>query len=98
MELKPNQIQEQEPSEDLMMDSQVNSEENSSTHMYSMFHNTFSKSFAASRVIILTTILIVIGIFSIPIILYYTLKTSTDPIPQLNSTFNDVDISMVSII
>ena len=118
----PNQIQDQEPSKDLMMedlsgvDHKVNSEEKSSTFTHrSFFHGTFSrntfklstikdvsmrmqeraKNVKASRVITLTIILIIIGIFSIPVILYYALKT--DPIPELNNAFTDVNISMVSI-
>ena len=48
----------------------------------------------ASRSVIASVILLVIGMFSVPIILYYTLKT--DPPPGLNSELGDVNISMVS--
>ena len=44
-----------------------------------------------SRLVIATVILLVIGMFSAPIILYYTLKT--DPIPELNSVLGEVNIS-----
>ena len=47
-----------------------------------------------SRSIIASVILLVVGMFSVPIILYYTLKT--DPPPALNSVLGDVNISMVS--
>ena len=53
-----------------------------------------AKNVKASRVITFIVILTIIGIFSIPIILYYALKA--DPVPQLNSAFTDVDISMVN--
>ena len=53
-----------------------------------------AKNVGASRAITFSVILIVIGIFSIPIILYYALKT--DPIPELSSEFLDVNISMVN--
>ena len=47
------------------------------------------------RVITLIVILTIIGIFLIPIILYYALKS--DPLPEsINSAFTDVNISMVS--
>ena len=55
-----------------------------------------AKNVKASRVITLIVILTIIGIFSIPIILFYALKT--DPLPALNSGFTDVNISMVNII
>ena len=48
----------------------------------------------ASRSVIAAVIVLVVGIFSVPIILYYTLKT--DPIPELNSVLGDVNISMVT--
>ena len=53
-----------------------------------------AKNVKASRVITFSVILAIIGIFSIPIILYYALKTA--PIPELNSAFTDVNISMVN--
>ena len=53
-----------------------------------------AKNVKASRVLTFSVILAIIGIFSIPIILYYALKT--DPIPELNSAFTDVNISMVN--
>ena len=118
----PNQIQEQGPSKDLVMedlstvDPKINSEEKSTIiTLRSFFHNTFScktfklstikdvsvrmqeraKNVKASGVIILIVMLVIIGIFLIPVILYYSLKT--DPIPESNSAFTDVNISMVSI-
>ena len=39
-------------------------------------------------------IMIVIAIFLVPIIIYYTLKS--DPLPESNSVLGDVNISMVS--
>ena len=54
-----------------------------------------AKNVKASRVITLIVMLVIFGIFLIPVILYYALKT--DPIPELNSAFTDVNISMVSI-
>ena len=53
-----------------------------------------AKNVGASRVITFSVILAIVGIFSIPIILYYALKA--DPIPELNSAFTDVNISMVN--
>ena len=50
----------------------------------------------ASRSVIASVILLVVGMFSVPIILYYTLKT--DPPPALNSELGDVNISMASYI
>ena len=50
----------------------------------------------ASRSVIAAVILLVIGTFSIPIILYYTLKT--DPIPELNSVLGEVNISESMVI
>ena len=53
-----------------------------------------AKNVKASSMMIFIVILIIIGLFSIPAILYYALKT--DPLPEFNSAFTDVDISMVS--
>ena len=54
-----------------------------------------AKNVKTSRVITLIVILTIIGIFLIPIILYYALKS--DPLPEsINSAFTDVNISMVS--
>ena len=53
-----------------------------------------AKNVKASRVIALIVILTIIGIFSIPVILYYVRKA--DPLPELNSAFTDVNISMVN--
>ena len=53
-----------------------------------------AKNVGASRVITFSVILAIIGIFSIPIILCYALKT--DAILELNSAFTDVNISMVN--
>ena len=49
----------------------------------------------ASRSVIASVIMLVIGMFLVPIILYYTLKTDQPP-PELNSELGDVNISMVS--
>ena len=51
------------------------------------------KTVKPSSVMIFITILIIIGIFAIPAILYYTLRT--DPLPEFNGAFTDVNISMV---
>ena len=95
------------------VDPKVNSEEKSSTsthHGHTFSHNTFklsaikevkvrmqerAKNVKVSSVMIFIVILIIVGLFSIPAILYYALKT--DPLPEFNSEFTDVDISMVSM-
>ena len=48
----------------------------------------------ASRLVTAVVIVLIIGAFLVPIILYYSLKT--DPIPELNSVLGEVNISMVS--
>ena len=53
-----------------------------------------AKNVKASRVIILVVILTIIGVFSIPVILFSALKT--DPLPA--SEFTDVNISMVNLL
>ena len=54
-----------------------------------------AKNVKASRVITLIVILTIIGVFSIPIILFYSLQA--DPLPTLSSGFTDVNISMVNV-
>ena len=55
-----------------------------------------AKNVKVSRVITLIVILTIIGVFSIPVILFYALKT--DPSPALNSEFTNVSISMVNLL
>ena len=54
------------------------------------------KHVMASRLVTAAVIVFVILIFSVPIIVYYALKT--DAIPQLNSELEDVNISMVNLL
>lgn len=54
-----------------------------------------AKNVKASRVVTGIAIFLVIGIFSIPVIMYYTLKT--EPLPELENTLKDVNISMVNL-
>ena len=51
------------------------------------------KRYTPSKLVVAAVIFLVIGIFSVPIILYYSLKTN--PIPGLNGVLGDVNISMV---
>ena len=53
-----------------------------------------AKNVKASRVITLIVILTIIGVFSIPVILFYALKTDQSPA----SEFTDVNISMVNLL
>ena len=55
-----------------------------------------AKNVKVSRVITFIVILTIIGVFSIPVILFYALKT--DPSPALNSEFTNVNISMVNLL
>ena len=55
-----------------------------------------AKCFKTSRVITFILILTIIGVFSIPVILYHDVKTN--PIPESNNAFTDVNISMVSVL
>lgn len=91
------------------VDLKINSQEKSTTFMDQSFvHNsTFilsttekrmqeqAKTITPSKLVAAVIIMVVIGIFSVPIIIYYTLKS--DPIPELNSTLGDVNISMVNL-
>ena len=100
----------QEPSKYFMMgdlsagvEFKVNSVGKSSHHSYFSTTNKEvkemqerAKNVKASRVITLIVIFTIIGVFSIPIILFYSL--TTDPLPALNSGFTDVNISMVNTI
>ena len=52
------------------------------------------RSVFISRLVTIIAIIVIVGIFLVPIILYYALKTS--PIPELNSVLGDVNISMVN--
>ena len=78
---------------------------------HSFFHNIFSrgtlkdvknrmkeqaKNVTASRVVISGIIFFIIGVFSIPVIFYYTLRI--EPIPHLDSVLSDVNISTVNIV
>ena len=86
-------------------------EKSGSLMHHSFFHNTFSrgtlkdvknrmkeqaKNVTASKVITSGIIFFIIGVFSIPVIFYYTLRT--DPIPHLDSVLSDVNISTVNIV
>ena len=91
------------------VDPKTKSEEKSSTITHHSYFRNFSrnikdvkvriqervKNIKAFRVIIFAVILTIIGIFSIPIILYYALKSNS--VPELNSAFTDVNITMVNI-
>ena len=54
-----------------------------------------AKNVKSSEVITFIVILTIIGFFTIPVILYYALKT--EPPLESNSAFADVNISMVSL-
>ena len=91
------------------VDPKVNSEEKFSTYTHhSYFRSIFSrnnfkvvkvqmqeraKNVKTSRIITFIVVLTTIGIFSMPLILYYALRTV--PMPKLNSRFTDVNISTV---
>ena len=92
-------------------DDVTNDKEKSNTLMHHrFFHNTFfhstlkdvknrlreqAKSVTASQALTAIIIFFVIGIFSAPIILYYTLKT--DPLPNLENVLRDVNVSTVNL-
>ena len=91
--------------------SKIGTQKKSDTFRYhSFFRNTFSrdtlkdmkqrmkeraKNVTASRLITAIVMLLVIGVFSVPIIMYYTLNT--DPLPELESVLGDVNISTVNL-
>ena len=91
------------------VDLKIHSQEKSTTFMDQSFvHNSTlilsttekrmqeqAKTITPSKLVAAVIIMVVIGIFSVPIIIYYTLKS--DPIPELNSTLGDVNISMVNL-
>ena len=92
------------------VDPKLSSQEKSTTFMDQSFvHNsTFilsttekrmqeqAKRFTPSKLVSAIVILVVIGIFSVPIVIYYALKS--DAIPELNSALGDVNISMVNLL
>ena len=80
-----------------------NDQENSNTFTLRSTGGSFSriilreqmqtKNTTVSKVITAVIIIFIIGTFSVPIILYYALKT--DPIPELDSVLRNVNISEV---
>ena len=65
-----------------------------SNRMVGMQQDQSKINVIASRLVIASVILLVVGMFSVPIVLFYTLKTDPPQI-RLNSELGDVNISMV---
>ena len=61
--------------------------------LHNTYHHILREQVTVSKVIIAAIMVFIIGTFSVPIILYYALKT--DPIPELENVLRDVNISTV---
>ena len=61
--------------------------------LHKTYHNILREQVTVSKVIIAAIIVFIIGTFSVPIILYYALKT--DPVPELENVLRDVNTSTV---
>ena len=54
------------------------------------------KSITMSKLVTVITILAIVGLFLVPIILYYTFNA--DPIPEPDGVLRDVNVSMVNLL